>query len=97
MASAIHYGMTTIVSIDSVGRIVLPKALRDRFNLRPGRELELIAGSDHLELKPLDDTPSLVRSGSLWVHQGTARGPLGDAVRQMREDRIGELARKAVR
>jgi AbrB family looped-hinge helix DNA binding protein len=97
MAFAIVNGMSTTVSVDNAGRIVLPKALREQFNLRPGTELELTAGADHLELKPLENLPSLVRSGSLWVHQGATNVPIGDAVREMRDDRIGDLVRKAGR
>ena len=35
MAFGIVCAMSVTVSIDSAGRIVLPKALRDQFNLRP--------------------------------------------------------------
>ena len=37
-------------AIDSAGRIVVPKALRDALGLRPGQELEVTAGDGRLEI-----------------------------------------------
>ena len=93
----IFNAMNTTVSIDSAGRIVLPKALREQFNLRPGTELELVATSDHLELKPVNQGPTLVRSGPFWVHHGRTPVSLAEAVQEMRDDRINDQVRRAVR
>lgn len=51
MANAILNGMT--VSIDGAGRVVIPKSLRDQFNLHAGSQLEITSGVDGLELKPV--------------------------------------------
>ena len=37
-------------TIDSSGRIVVPKALRQTLGLRPGQPLEIRAGDGHLEI-----------------------------------------------
>ena len=42
-------------TIDTTGRIVVPKALRDELGLRGGQELEITARDGHLEV----DVPSV--------------------------------------
>jgi AbrB family looped-hinge helix DNA binding protein len=85
---------TLIVTIDKTGRIVVPKALRDQLRLRPGAELQLIDAGDHLELRPVEPAPALVREGGWWVYTGAAEpGVVEDAVHRHREDRIDDLAR----
>ena len=85
--------MSIIISIDRAGRIVLPKPLRDQFNLHPGSQLEIKTMQDYLELKPVDAAPALVSQGGLLVHQGTSPLPLTDATAQAREERIVSLSR----
>lgn len=41
------------VRIDSAGRIVVPKKIRDRLGLQPGCELELEESADEITLKPV--------------------------------------------
>jgi AbrB family looped-hinge helix DNA binding protein len=43
-----NYGMIT--TIDSAGRIVVPKALRQALDLKPGQSLEIRAGDGRLEI-----------------------------------------------
>jgi AbrB family looped-hinge helix DNA binding protein len=50
------------ITIDRAGRIVVPKALRDRFGLHPGAELEIEAQADGLRLRARDLLPALPRS-----------------------------------
>ena len=95
MANAILIAMTTIVSIDRAGRIVLPKPLRDQFNLHPGSQLTIAPGSDHLELKPVESSSAMAREDGLWVHQGMAQVNLSAAVNQLREERLGGLSSKS--
>lgn len=84
----------TILTIDKAGRIVVPKAFRDQLRLRPGAELELIDAGDHLELRPVERGPALVREGKWWVHTGTAEpGVLDDAIRRHRNERLSDLSR----
>lgn len=89
--------MTTIVSIDGAGRVVLPKKVREQLNLRAGSQLELAAHSASLELKPLELAPGLVREDGLWIHHGVAQAPLGEAVRRLRDERADTLGRRAAR
>jgi AbrB family looped-hinge helix DNA binding protein len=84
-----------IVSMDGAGRVVLPKPLREQFNLHAGSQLEIIPGADGMELKPVETKPSLVKVNGWWVHQGVMQGgattdPV-QVVEQSREERINSL------
>jgi len=48
-------------TIDAAGRIVIPKALRDRLGFRPGAALELRERDGHLEIQPAPTPMTLVR------------------------------------
>lgn len=49
------------VSIDSAGRVVVPKRLRDELGLMPGARLEIDVVVGHLELCPPLEPAKLVR------------------------------------
>lgn len=86
---------SSTLSIDGAGRVVLPKALRERYRLRSGSRLELIARDGHIELRPLDLTPALSRERGWWVHQGLPEDEqeLLDALERDREERIEDLSK----
>ena len=48
-----------IVSIDKLGRIVIPKEIRDKYGLSDDGKLELVAREDFIELIPLTDEDDL--------------------------------------
>lgn len=53
-------------TIDRAGRIVVPKALRDRLNLEAGAPLEIVARDGRLEIEPVAAPMRLVqRNGGL--------------------------------
>jgi AbrB family looped-hinge helix DNA binding protein len=52
-------------TIDKAGRLVIPKALRDRLGLRPG-EVEVVADGAALRVEPLADE-SLEEKGERLV------------------------------
>ena len=94
MAYAIINGMT--LKIDGAGRIVLPKRIRERLQLRGGSELELEESGSSVTLRPVRKTPSMTRKNGFWVHRG--RLPKGvdweSLVDESREDRIRDLSEK---
>jgi AbrB family looped-hinge helix DNA binding protein len=59
------------VTIDRLGRIVVPKAIRDRLHLVPGTKLELTAGAEGIRIVPVNAEPSLVRKDGILIHHGT--------------------------
>ena len=65
-----------VITIDRAGRIVVPKSLRERFNLVAGAELEMVAAGDCLQLRRVDAEPALVRKKGILVHHGGARTDL---------------------
>jgi AbrB family looped-hinge helix DNA binding protein len=66
------YGIinTMKITIDATGRIVLPKPLRDRFRLTAGATLELEERPEGLVLRPVEQSPAIVRRDGLWVYVG---------------------------
>jgi AbrB family looped-hinge helix DNA binding protein len=59
-------------AIDSVGRVVIPKTLRDRLGLGRGRAIEISERDGKIEIEPLSTPMELVgrRGKSVAVPQG---------------------------
>lgn len=87
-----HFAM--IITIDRAGRVVVPKTLRDRFNLTAGTELEIKAVGDGLKLRRIGAETSLVRKDGILVHHGSARVSIdvGEFIRAEREARARGMA-----
>ena len=62
-----------VVTIDAAGRIVVPKPLRERFNLVAGTELEIETSGECLQLRRVEGGTALVRKKGILVHHGDAR------------------------
>jgi AbrB family looped-hinge helix DNA binding protein len=61
------------VTIDSVGRVVLPKALRERLGLVPGSTVDISMYGDGLHLAPAGRTARIEeRNGALVAVSDTA-------------------------
>ena len=86
-----------IVTIDSAGRLIVPKPLREQFNLTPGCTLEIEAAADGITLRRADPEPTLVRKQGILVHHGAGRAMLdiGEFVRAERNARHARIARDA--
>ena len=80
----------TMIAMDSSGRLVLPKRLRQMLNTPPEALFEAEVLGDRLELKLTEpDSGRLRRRGALLVaaRQGKAVDAV-QAVRQTRQDRL---------
>jgi AbrB family looped-hinge helix DNA binding protein len=83
--AAVRNGMThgTITAmnttIDSAGRLVIPREIRREAGLGPGMLVEVRWRAGRIEIEPLPLPVKLVRRGKLLVAvpEGTARGVLG--------------------
>lgn len=75
-------------TIDKFGRMVIPKALRDELDLRPGSVLDVERASVGIVLKPvLEDQPLIVKEG-LLVYSGDRTGEVsGDLDRAVENER----------
>jgi AbrB family looped-hinge helix DNA binding protein len=51
------------VALDSAGRIVVPKSLRQALGLKPGQELEIRAGDGRLEIEIAPTSMRLKKRG----------------------------------
>lgn len=58
------------ITIDRAGRIVVPKALRERYGLSPGTEIKIEPAADGLHLRVRGSTPSFIVKEGLLVHHG---------------------------
>lgn len=85
-----------ITTIDRDGRVVVPKPLRDRFNLVAGTELEIEATAEGLTLRKVCNTSPLVREKGVLVHHGDTRAALDISVfiRAERDARSRRIATK---
>jgi AbrB family looped-hinge helix DNA binding protein len=68
-------------TIDAAGRIVVPKALRDRLGLRGGAELEITERGGVIEIVPVPTPVSLVETADgLVAVPEHVMPPLSDAM-----------------
>lgn len=68
-------------TIDSAGRIVIPKALRERLGLAAGEELELRERDGRLEIGPVPTPMTLVaRKGGVVAVPHKPLPPLSDEI-----------------
>lgn len=82
------------VRIDSAGRIVVPKKVRERLGLKRNSELELEESAEGITLKPVRQESALVRDKYGWlVHTGKPIGRIDwdRLVEEDREARIREI------
>lgn len=87
--------MKTRTTMDSGGRIVIPKQVREALHLVPGDSLEVSASGDDILIRPVRAAASLVKERGIWVYH--AETPASDIdicalIDQSREQRIGEIA-----
>jgi AbrB family looped-hinge helix DNA binding protein len=79
-------------TVDRFGRVVVPKAMRERLGLRAGTEIEIEAAEGHLSLRPVEDSSPLIVKQGILVFAGAALGDLEAAVATDREERGRRLA-----
>jgi AbrB family looped-hinge helix DNA binding protein len=60
------------IKIDKAGRIVVPKALRERLGCKPDTEPEATEQPEGVLLKRVEQRHSMVKVDGVWVHQGRA-------------------------
>jgi len=58
------------ITIDSAGRIVVPKAIRDHLGLAAGTELEIAEADGKFTLTPVRNTSGLTKRDGRWVFSG---------------------------
>jgi AbrB family looped-hinge helix DNA binding protein len=84
-----HY-MTMQLTIDSAGRIVLPKPMRKELDIGPGDLLELENVGERITLRPVRGGSPLGKEKGVWVFragQPLAASVTDDLLDQIREQR----------
>jgi AbrB family looped-hinge helix DNA binding protein len=84
--------MTTKLTIDKAGRIVLPKPVRDQLQLSPGDALQLDSSGEKITLRPVRENAQLRKKRGVWVY--SAGEPLAASVvdattQDIRSERAG--------
>jgi len=59
--------MTTRLTIDSAGRVVLPKPIRMAMDISPGDTLELESAGEQITLRPVRNLSPLTKEKGVWV------------------------------
>ena len=86
--------MTATVEIDKLGRLVVPKKMRDALHLRPGDKLSIEIEEDHLKLEPQRPGKGLYCKDGLWVYDSGVPMTEEESLRLVddaREERIQML------
>jgi len=80
-------------SLDRFGRIVIPKKIREDFNLKAGSPIRIEESEQAIILKPIHGEPNLHEKEGVLVFTGTPLEDLGDALAKHREERIRSIRR----
>ena len=80
-------------TLDRFGRIVIPKVIRDDFNLKPGSPIRIEESDRVIILKPLQGEANLHWKDGVLVVSGTPLGDLSKELEKHRQDRAKDLRR----
>jgi len=96
--------MTTIVTIDGAGRLVLPKPVRQELQLSAGDSLELETSENEIFLRPVRGAATMRKKQGVWVMstgKPLAAEVVSETVRKIRNERgrvdINDLRGKDLR
>ena len=82
--------MTTTLTIDKAGRVVLPKPVRDSLQISPGDSLELESSEDQIILRPARGQGRIYKKQGMWVFdsgQPLTADVVAQTIRRVRAER----------
>ena len=82
--------MSSKVTLDKAGRVVLPKTLRDELRLSPGDTLDLTVKGDEVTLRPRRGATPLQKERGVWVFrtgEPLTAGETEETLRNIRAER----------
>jgi AbrB family looped-hinge helix DNA binding protein len=82
--------MSTRLTIDKAGRVVIPKPLRKKWNLQPGDSLELETAGEQITLRPFRGSAGLTKENGVWVFyagQPLSLSVANETLEQLRDER----------
>jgi AbrB family looped-hinge helix DNA binding protein len=77
--------------LDRFGRIVIPKKIRNDFNLKPGDQIRIEEKDEIIVLRPVEGEPNLHWKDGVLVFSGAPIGDLANVLEKHRENRIKDL------
>ena len=77
-----------IAKIHAKGQIVIPKEIRDKLGIRPGRAVSIKLVNNHAEIRPLPDDPVEFLTGIFKDHRGSMADELLEE--RKKDDEIDE-------
>ncbi len=83
--------MANQITIDGLGRVVIPKTIRDRLGLHAGRSVEIRTEGERLVLEPVAEEAFLTERNGILIITSQLEGPLTDH-REQRDERLERLA-----
>ena len=78
-------------TLDRFGRIVIPKKIREGFNLKAGTSIRIEESEQAIILKPAHGEPNLHVKDGVLVFAGTPLEDISDALAKHREERIKSI------
>lgn len=82
--------MSTLLTIDKAGRVVIPMPLRKVLHLEPGDTLEMESAGEQITLRPVRGTGPLTKEQGVWVFrtgQPLPASATDEMLQQLREER----------
>jgi len=85
--------MTTKITLDRAGRVLIPKTLREEWRLNPGDTLQLDSqGEETVTLRPVRLKALIRKELGVWVYQGeTTSASIPALIDREREKRLREM------
>ena len=74
--------------LDRFGRIVIPKKIREDFNLKAGTQIQIEENEKSIILTPIHGEPNLRMKDGILVFSGIPLEDLGKALTKHREERL---------
>jgi len=78
-------------SVDRFGRIVIPKKIRDDFDLKAGTPIRIEESEQTIILTPVHGEPNLHVKDGVLVFSGSPLEDLSDTLAKHREERIKSI------
>jgi len=85
--------MNTTISMDASGRLVLPKAIRERLNLANGASLRVDVVAGHVELTPIETAGATQMSRKAGIMVLKRTGAKADAAAAVCAEREAQAER----
>ena len=81
-------------TLDRFGRIVIPKKIRDDFNMGAGMQIRIEEIDQAILLRPKHSEQNLHTKDGVLVFSGAPMGDLSEALAKHREDRLKSVIKK---